>query len=130
MKKFFYVAIMALTTLFAVSCVSMSGAKEPKIDEEKHSVNGVVYDNETYCCWEFTWEYTITGTGLAAGAEAEHDSGVDYYWWTEFDAQSYKANWDYAHNQKVTSTFGGAKSKGTSSLKKLDKTESECYDMD
>ena len=131
MKKFFFAAVMALTTLFATNCTGLTGAKQPVIDEENHTVNGVQYDDETYYCWKFEWETTTTYGGLAAAGGSEHDSGVDYYWWTEFDAQSYKAEWDYANNQKATVAGASVKLKGTSKLTKLDNvSSSECYDLD
>ena len=49
--------------------------REPEIDYEKATVNGVKYDNETNKCWK----YTITTTVLGISASSE-----DYSWGTEF----------------------------------------------
>ena len=80
MKKLFYVAAVALTMIFA-SC-SGSGSsdyykngKEPEIDFEKATVNGVKYDDETEKCWVYTIE-TVT-LGIKASADT-------YTWGTEF----------------------------------------------
>ena len=125
MKKYFYVAIMALTLGMFASCTGVRTAyKEPVIDEEAGTVNGVKYDKETYLCWEFTWEYTETCTG--EGTESDH--GVDYYWMTEFDAQSMKAEWDYVHNLDARYMGVGCTWKGSSSLTRTNHDVSDCSD--
>lgn len=81
MKKFFYLAVIALATVFA-SCTGgncsdyYKDGKEPQVDTDKHTVNGKVYDDEKEQCWKVTVKTTILGvTGTA-------DS---YTWGTEFD---------------------------------------------
>ena len=66
MKKFLYVAVMALTMGFFASCSGSSsaytkGGPEPTIDTEAGTVNGKVYDNQTAKCWKITESYTYMG---------------------------------------------------------------------
>ena len=80
MKKFFYLAVVALATVFA-SCSGNGSSdyykngKEPEIDFDKATVNGVKYDNETEKCWVYTIETTTLG--IKASADT-------YTWGTEF----------------------------------------------
>ena len=80
MKKFFYLAVIALATVFA-SCSGNGSSdyykngKEPEIDFDKATVNGVKYDAETEKCWVYTIE-TVT-LGIKASADT-------YTWGTEF----------------------------------------------
>ncbi|MBO5618541.1 MAG: hypothetical protein J5902_00990 [Paludibacteraceae bacterium] len=124
MKKFLYLAMMALTLGFFAGCTGASVGKQPVIDENAGTVNGKAYDTETYKCWEFTWEYTEKATGEADA----HESGVDYFWMTEFEIQKYKAEWDYAHNASASAYGVKYSISGESSLKETDKDVSECYD--
>ena len=95
MKKFMYVAVMALTLGFFTGCLpKVSVGNEPQIDEQKSTVDGKYYDNTVYKCWVFTWEYTEKENGTIT----EHESGVDYWWQTELMAQYEKALWEYSHN--------------------------------
>ena len=52
------------------------GGKEPEVDFDKATVNGIVYDNETEKCWKFTIKTTTLG--ITASAD-------DYTWGTEFE---------------------------------------------
>ncbi|MBO4689303.1 MAG: hypothetical protein J5621_00345 [Paludibacteraceae bacterium] len=81
MKKFFYVALMALTVAFT-SCGGKAGSsdfynngKEPEINYEEATVNGVKYNDTDNKCWK----YTITTT--VAGFSGTADT---YVWGTEF----------------------------------------------
>ena len=73
---------MALTVGLMASCAGKSGSsdyykngKEPEVDFEKATVNGVKYDDETNKCWK----YTVTTTTLGISASAD-----SYTWGTEF----------------------------------------------
>ncbi len=83
MKKFLYLAIMALTVGFFASCSAggnssdyYKNGKKPQIDVKKATVNGKKYDNKTEKCWYWTkegtaWEIT--------------SSSKTYVYLTEFD---------------------------------------------
>ena len=81
MKKFFYVAVIALTAVFA-SCSGGNGSdyykdgKEPQVDTDKHTVNGKAYDAEKEKCWLVTTKTTVLGVSASADT---------YTWGTEFD---------------------------------------------
>ena len=82
MKKFFQVALMALTVAFMASCKGESGSssyyangKEPQIDFNEGTVNGKKYDTEKETCWK----YTIKTTTLGISASAS-----EYTWGTEW----------------------------------------------
>jgi len=128
MKKFLYFAILALTMGVFASCVTGASSlrDEPEIDEQNATINGKHYDNETYKCWEFTWEYTVKVTG----EPTESEDGVDYYWTTEFEIQKMKAEFDYTYNYKVSVMGVSSSATGKSSIKETDKSNSECYDYD
>lgn len=123
MKKLFYVAFMALTLGLFTGCTNVSVGNEPKLDEEKSTLNGKSYDNTTYKCWEFTWEYTEKTTGEAD----EHESGVDYEWLTELMAQYEKAVWEWSHNVSASAYGVTSSIKGTCTLRETPKDESHCY---
>ena len=79
MKKFFYLAVIALATVFA-SCAGEGSSDYYKnhklnIDWDKCEVNGHKYDNETEKCWK------VTTTATVMGVTATADS---YAWSTEF----------------------------------------------
>lgn len=132
MKKILSIALMALAVCMLYNCSGKSNEiKEPVIDKEKGTVNGIRYDKETYKCWLFEGEYTISLSGLIAFDEDEHDSTTEYLWLTEFDAQATKATWDYTTNQKAYAYGTNVKVTSTSKLTELrDKTEQTCYDPD
>ena len=82
MKKFFYVALMALTVGLMSSCGGAQGSsdfykdgKEPEINYNDGTVNGVKYNDTDNKCWK----YSITTT--VAGFSATADT---YIWGTEF----------------------------------------------
>lgn len=82
MKKFIYVAIMALVMGMFAGCKSgingseyYSAGKTLDINEEKGTVNGYKYDNTVEKCWMWTLKEVTNGTTLT----------FDYYvWCTEF----------------------------------------------
>ena len=85
MKKFLYVAIMALTMGFLASCSGSSskytqGGPQPSIDTDKSTVNGVVYDNKIEKCWKVTIHATATYMGVTATTDE-----TTYEWCTEFE---------------------------------------------
>ena len=127
MKKFLYVAVMALTFGMFTSCMpNVSVREEPEIDETNATINGKHYDNEVYKCWEFKYEATCKATGV----ETEHESGVENFWMTEFQINCIKANFDYESNYSVTAYGVTSSCKGSSSIRELDKDESDCYAED
>lgn len=82
MKKFFYVALMALTVGLMAGCSAKSGSsdyykdgKEPQIDFNEGTVNGVKYDTKTETCWKFTVKTTTLGITASA---------TEYTWGTEW----------------------------------------------
>ena len=83
MKKFIYVAIMAVVTLAFSACKSnfngsdyYQDGKTVVIDYNKGTVNGVKYDTTTEKCWMWTLEEKTTGVAVK----------FDYYVWaTEFE---------------------------------------------
>ncbi|MCR5533156.1 MAG: hypothetical protein K6F10_04670 [Paludibacteraceae bacterium] len=122
MKKYFYVAIMALTLGMFAGCTGVSAPKEPVIDEEAGTVNGVKYDNETYKCWLVETESTSSCTG-----ETPEQSSDKYLWWmTEFDAQSYKAEFEYTSNVKACAYGYCCETKGSCKITETNHTQAEC----
>ena len=86
MKKFLYLAIMALTVGFFASCSAGGNGSEyykdgktPQIDSDKATVNGKKYDNKTEKCWNWTMQSTIAGNTTSEN---------HYIWGTEFDLVS------------------------------------------
>ncbi len=82
MKKLFYVAIMALAVVFT-SCAGKSGSsdfynngKEPEIDFNAGTVNGVKYNDTDNKCWVYTTKITVAGLSSK--------SSDTYIWGTEF----------------------------------------------
>jgi len=81
MKKFLYVALMALVMGMFVGCKSAIGGSDYyrdhdlKIDYNNCTVNGTKYDNTTEKCWVWTL------TQKKSGAEAKVDH---YLWGTQF----------------------------------------------
>ncbi len=85
MKKFFYVAVMAIAVVFA-SCASGNGSSErykngktPVIDNDKCTVNGIAYDNNTAKCWEVSMTITASAMGISSS-----ETTKSYVWGTEF----------------------------------------------
>jgi len=81
MKKFFAMAIMALTVVLMASCGSGNSSKytpggpEPQIDYNAGTVNGVAYENRTNKCWKLTTSYYYI---VNVSADV-------YTWGTEFE---------------------------------------------
>lgn len=83
MKKFLYVALLAIVTFAFSACKSgingsdyYSDGRQVKIDYEKCTVNGVKYDDTKDKCWMWTL------TEKTGGAKVE----LNYYvWCTEFE---------------------------------------------
>ena len=125
MKKFIYVAVMALTLGFFSNCTPRASVgNEPKLDEQNSTLNGVFYDNTVYKCWEFTWSYVEKENG----AVVEQDHGVDYEWTTELMARYHKALWDYDHNMSASAYGQSWSISGTCTLvENTNKNESSCY---
>lgn len=108
MKKLLYVAMMALTVGLMASCAAKSGSsdfykngKEPEIDLEKATVNGVKYDDETNKCWKYTVSTTVAGiTGTADtytwGTEFVMVAACEYAMYTAAQAPLTKAKYSYA----------------------------------
>ena len=83
MKKFLYLAIMALTVGFFASCSAggnssdyYKNGKKPQIDYDKATVNGKKYDNKTWKCW--CWTMTATDRDQTTSTQK-------YLWGTQFD---------------------------------------------
>ena len=132
MKKLIYIAMMALTMGFMASCGSYSNTTTtaPEIDEQNATINGVHYDNEVYKCWLWKYWSKITYSGWAANEDNhnEEDSGEEYLWQTEFEAQRVKALWDYSTNFQAASWGAGVKVESKSSMtEQKDKNEESCY---
>lgn len=82
MKKFLYVAVMAVVTLAFTACKSNLGTsadyaegKTVVINEEKGTVNGVKYDNTKEMCWAWTINEKTNGAEVKL---------TYYVWATEF----------------------------------------------
>lgn len=83
MKKFIYVAVMALVTVAFTACKSgyngseyYKDGKEVVVDYDKCTINGVKYDDQTEKCWMWTLKEKSSGTTLS----------FDYYvWCTQFE---------------------------------------------
>ena len=124
MKKFLYLALMAVVLGSFVGCKPrVSVGEEPKLDEDKSTVNGKVYDNTEYKCWKFTWETTEKATGETT----EHDNGVEYWWTTELMAQYEKEVWLYSNNVSASGYGASASITGTCTLELSPRDESSCY---
>ncbi len=82
MKKFFQVALMALTVVFMASCVAggsgnyKEGDPAPEIDYNNATVNGIAYDDEIDACWK---------TDVTAKFMGFKVSLTYYDWGSEFD---------------------------------------------
>ena len=126
MKKLLFSAVMALVLGSFISCARVSIGQEPKLDEEKSTVDGKRYDNTEPKCWKFTWEYTEKTTGEAD----DRDSGVYYEWMTELMAQYEKAVWLYENNISASGYGAHASISGTCTLEVTPDDESTCYDLD
>ena len=79
MKKFFYLAVIALATVFA-SCAGEGTSDYYKnhklnIDWDKCEVNGHKYDNEKEQCWKVESKSTVLGATVTTET---------YEWETEF----------------------------------------------
>ena len=126
MKKFMYLAVMALTLGFFASCTPRSSVgKEPVVDETNATINGVHYDNTEYACWQFDWEYTEKETG----EQSYKESGTEFFWTTEFEAQKMKAEFDYTHNVSASAYGVSYTMTGSSKVTKTNHTQEECYDQ-
>ena len=86
MKKFFYVALLALTVGFMTGCTSIiannpykAGDPEPTIDYNAGTINGKSYDNTTAKCW-----VEITKTTAYGYTDTEET----YIWYTEFEMEA------------------------------------------
>ena len=83
MKKFIYVAIMAVAVVFA-SCQKdgyKKGDPAPDIDITAGTINGVAYDNETSYCW-----HTVVKT---KDPIFHISATIEYFdWGTEFSIKS------------------------------------------
>jgi len=127
MKKFLYVAVMALVLGNFIGCTPRTSiGKEPELDEANSKLDGKYYDNTVYKCWKFTWEYTEKENGVVTN----EDSGVDYEWLTELLAQYQKATFLYTHNVSASAYGQSASVKGTCTLEESPKAESDCYSDD
>ena len=100
MKKFLYLAIMALTVGFFASCSAGSNGsdyykdgKEPQIDFNNATVNGKKYDNQKEKCWCWTMKQTVMGITT---------SSEEYLWGTEFDLVAACETAMYAYAQANT----------------------------
>ena len=83
MKKFIYVAIMAIVTVAFTACKSnLNGSdyytdgRQVVVDVEKGTVNGVKYDNTVAKCWAWTLTEKMNGTKVEL---------TYYVWCTEFE---------------------------------------------
>lgn len=125
MKKLLFSAVMALVLGCFISCTPrVSTGQEPQKDEANSTVNGKFYDNTVYKCWKFTWETTEKATG----EPDERNSGVYYWWLTEFNAQYQKALWLYSNNVSASAYGVGASVSGTCTMEEAkDKDENSCY---
>lgn len=123
MKKLLYVAVMALTMGFFASCGPRASiGREPEIDNTNATINGEHFDNTEYACWKFDWEWTEKENGTVT----DQDSGVEFMWTTQFEAQKVKATFDYAHNVSVSAYGQSSSIKGTSTLTKTDHNQENC----
>lgn len=97
MKKFFYVALMALTVGFFASCGNNNGmgtsdfykgGKEVEINYNEGTVNGTKYNNTDDKCWKVTATQKLIVTVTVD----------EYVWGTEFDAVAFgeALMWTYA----------------------------------
>ena len=102
MKKFIYIAILAVMVVFA-GCKSgangsdyYKGGNKVLIDQENGKVNGVKYDNTTKKCWMWTLTEKSQGTTVT----------FEYYVWaTEFELVA-SCEWEMyeaAHSGAVAS---------------------------
>lgn len=125
MKKYFYVAIMALTLGMFVGCTGTSIGQAPDCDDQAGTINGKPYNNTDYACWEITADAVMTcNTGDEDGDEV-HLHYLD--WCTEYEAQKTKAEFDFENNWSSYVYGYGCSSKGSCTIKKTDHTQDECY---
>ena len=99
MKKFFYVAFMALTMGLFASCNSNGPAvgfkyadgENPDVDYVHHTVNGIEYDDTVEKCWVTNSAATYPQGGTL--------TITSYGWSTEFALVSGNERWvaDYNH---------------------------------
>lgn len=106
MKKFFAVAMMAITMVFMASCgVGSSSMYEqgdpmPKINASEGTVNGHHYDTKNECCWKVTFNYKVkSNDSKTTGSE------TTWVWSTEFALVSTEemAMWTAAQTGKWAS---------------------------
>ena len=120
MKKFFYVALLALVMGSFFSCAPGTDGKKPEIDETNGTINGVPYPNETAACWKIT--FTISAS---AAGHTETDTEDEYMWGTMFEAYKYAATAAYEGSGSV---MGVATKITYVVLPIADRTESTCYE--
>lgn len=123
MKKYFYVAIMALTLGMFASCTGVYTPTEPVCDDQAGTINGKAYNNTDYACYKIT----ETATSQCTGEEAEYEEYVYLDWCTEYQAQKTKANFEYSSNAKACAYGYCCENKGTCTIEKTNHTEDECY---
>lgn len=113
MKKFIYVAFMALTMAFMTGCKSdggssayQAGGPQPSINYENGTVNGKTYDNETEKCWKVT---------LSASVNKETSKETLYAWATEFEvvAEMEYMMWRIAQTQGASGSYTYSATKDT-----------------
>ena len=106
MKKFFSIALMAMTMVFMASCGAGSssqyaqGDPMPSINASKGTVNGRSYDTETEYCWKVTFNYKVkSNDSQTKGSE------TTWVWATEFALVSTEemAMWTAAQTGKWAS---------------------------
>ena len=97
MKKFFYVALMALTVGFFASCGNNNGmgssdfykdGKQVDINYNEGTINGTKYDTQNEQCWKVTATQKLIVTVTVD----------EYIWGPEFEAVAFGEGlmWTYA----------------------------------
>lgn len=81
MKKFFAMAVMALTVAFMASCAGSgsssrytAGGEGPKVDTENATINGKHYDDTVNKCWKMT----VTQSYIVTVNVDEYIWGTEY----------------------------------------------------
>jgi len=104
MKKFLYVALVALTMGFMTSCQSggstsyTKGGPMPSINFEAGTVNGKTYDTKTDKCWK---------VDISASSKEQSASETKYYWGSEFElvAEMEELMWTVAQTGQGNASY-------------------------
>ena len=117
---------------FMTSCGVTGGGlnNAPVTDDEKGTINGKAYDNETYKCWRIDCWQRTTATGIYADPEDNtYEEDTDYDWGTEYMVRKTWELWKAAANVSASAgAYVTYTSTGDFTMTEVtDRNEDTCY---